>query len=98
MEDISKRISKQLKPTKIVLFGSSALGKETKDSDIDLCIIKDDIEDKSKEYIKTRKILGDVLIPMDIIFFNNNEYDKRKDIFGTVQYEIDKKGIVLYES
>lgn len=98
IDDISKRIGLKFKPKKIVLFGSTALGKETKNSDIDLCIIKDAIQDKSKEYIEIRKMLDDILVPMDIIFFNNKEYNKRKDIFGTVQYEIDKKGVVIYES
>ena len=27
----------------------------------------------------------------------NDEFNRRKEIWGTVQYEIDKKGKVLYE-
>jgi hypothetical protein len=34
---------------------------------------------------------------MDVIVFSREEFEKRKDIWGTVQYEIENKGKVLYE-
>ncbi len=37
---------KPLNPEKIILFGSYAYGNPTEDSDIDLYVIKKDIEDK----------------------------------------------------
>lgn len=99
-EEINKivdNITKEIQPRKLVLFGSRAGGAPGPDSDVDLCIIEDRIKDKSAEFIKIRKLLGDFILPMDIVILGKEEYEKRKDIWGTVQFEIDKKGIVLYE-
>lgn len=43
-------ILKKSKPDKIILFGSAAFGKQKRDSDIDLCIIKDGNPLKVKSY------------------------------------------------
>ena len=97
IQEITKRIVKNFNPRRLVLFGSRAGGAVTPNSDIDLCIINDRAQDKSQDFIKIRKILGDSILPMDILFFTREEFNKRKDIWGTVQYEIDKKGVVLHE-
>lgn len=97
IREIADKIVKSTAPRRIVLFGSRAENKGSANSDVDLCIIQDQIKDKSDEFIKIRRLLGDVIYPLDIIILNRDEYEKRKDIFGTVQYEIDKKGKVLYE-
>ncbi|MFA6548860.1 MAG: nucleotidyltransferase domain-containing protein [Candidatus Margulisiibacteriota bacterium] len=94
---IADKIVKGAAPSRIILFGSRAENKGNVNSDVDLCVIQDNIKDKSDEFIKIRRLLGDVIYPLDIIILNRDEYEKRKDIFGTVQYEIDKKGKVLYE-
>ncbi|KAF0134111.1 MAG: nucleotidyltransferase domain-containing protein [Candidatus Saganbacteria bacterium] len=97
LRNISQRIAKRINPKRLILFGSRAAGQAKPDSDIDLCVIEDNMVDKSEEFIKIRKVLEDSIIPLDILIFNKNEFDKRKDIWGTVQYEIDKNGKILYE-
>ncbi|OGC43342.1 hypothetical protein A2548_03195 [candidate division WOR-1 bacterium RIFOXYD2_FULL_41_8] len=97
IKDIAGKIAKKFKPKRLVLFGSRALGQTNKDSDIDLCVINDNVRDKSQEFIKIRKLLGNFIQPIDILFFSEAEFKKRKDIWGTIQYEIDKKGKILYE-
>ncbi len=97
IKNIADSIVKEVNPMRLVLFGSRASQKINPNSDIDLCVINDRVEDKSQEFIKIRKALGSFISPMDILILNKDEFEKRKDIWGTVQYEIDKKGIVLYE-
>lgn len=97
VENIARRIIEHFKPRRLVLFGSRAAGKMTPNSDIDLCVIEDRVADKSEEFIKIRRLLGDFIVPMDILVFEKEEFEKRKNVWGTVQYEIDKKGVVLYE-
>ncbi|OGC22828.1 hypothetical protein A2291_08585 [candidate division WOR-1 bacterium RIFOXYB2_FULL_42_35] len=97
IKNITEKIAKNVNPLRLVLFGSRAGGRTTPNSDIDLCIINDNMRDKSEDFIKIRKILGDFIQPIDLLLFNKDEFNKRKEIWGTVQYEIDKKGKVLYE-
>ena len=97
IENINRRIVAKYRPEKIVLFGSAASARPGTAKDIDLCVIKENFADKSAEFVKIRKILGATLMPLDILIFSGSEYDRRKNIWGTVQYEIDKKGKVLYE-
>ena len=42
VKNITDTIVREFKPEKVVLFGSYAWGKPTKNSDIDLLIVKDD--------------------------------------------------------
>jgi len=98
IDEIKKKILSQYQPGKLVLFGSAASGDIGKVRDIDLCVINDNIKNKSEEFIKLRKIIGRTILPLDILILTRKEFERRKDIWGTVQYEIDKKGKVLYES
>lgn len=97
IKNITDKIVIGIKPKRVVLFGSMASGKTNENSDIDLCIIKDHIEDRMKDSVAIRKVIGSNLIPLDIVVLGMDEFNRRKDIWGTVQYEIDKKGKVLYE-
>src|SRR3989338_4798217 len=98
IDEIKDRILSQYHPNKLYLFGSAALKGPALANDIDLCVIKEDINNKSEEFIKLRKILGRTIMPLDILFFTKDEFDRRKNIWGTVHYEIDKKGKILYDA
>jgi predicted nucleotidyltransferase len=81
---------------KIYLFGSYAKGESRENSDIDLAIIKDRIENKHKELFEIRKKLFSNWIPLDLVMLEEKDYLNRKDVWGTIQYEIDKTGVELY--
>jgi predicted nucleotidyltransferase len=98
IEEIKKKLLAQYHPKKILLFGSAALKGPDLANDLDLCIIKEGIQNKSEEFIKIRKILGRTVLPLDVLIFTREEFDRRRNIWGTVQYEIDKKGQILYDS
>jgi predicted nucleotidyltransferase len=88
-----------LKPNKIILFGSYAYGTPNEDSDLDLFLIKDGIEDmdiyelnakkKLRKFMRNNKTNG-----IDIISVSNDYLKNRDDYFYK---EILDKGIVLYE-
>ena len=92
---------KPLEPDKIILFGSYAYGTPNEESDIDLFLLKEDLElDKSREYeIEAYKLLGDLIrrykIGFDILSAPTSYIKERKDHF--YREEILKNGKVLYE-
>ena len=72
--EIIERLQK-INPARIFLFGSFASGKPTKDSDIDLLIIKDKISSKIREAVEARKMLKGILMPFDTIVASQEEFD-----------------------
>ena len=91
------KIIKEFNPEKIILFGSYAYGKPTMDSDIDLMIVMDTDEKPHKRAVLIRKALKDIGIPKDIIVKTPQEFERFKDIVGTVIYPVAHKGKLLYE-
>lgn len=91
------KIIKEFNPEKIILFGSYAYGKPTIDSDIDLMIIMDTDEKPHKRTVTIRKALKDIGIPKDIVVKTPEEFERFKDIVGTVIYPAAHKGRLLYE-
>lgn len=94
---IVKTIVDGYKPRKIILFGSYAYGHPTKDSDLDILIIKDDDLPGIQRNRKVRNVLKDFSIPIDVIVKSSLEFDTLKDVIGTVVYPANKYGKVIYE-
>jgi predicted nucleotidyltransferase len=93
-----ERIVSELKPEKIILFGSYAEGDPTHDSDVDLLVITDG---KPKEkYREISMLLYPRLFPVDIIMKTPKEVEEAlkggRDNSFFIR-EIIKKGNVLYD-
>jgi predicted nucleotidyltransferase len=99
-DEIVQRL-KPLNPNKIILFGSYAYGTPNNESDIDLFLLKDDLElDNSREYeIQAHKLLRGLIkrykIGFDILSAPTSYIKQREDYFYKV--DILQNGKVLYE-
>ena len=98
INEIRKRIVRNFKPQKIILFGSYANGTPTEESDLDLLIIKDSDFPSRLQNRKVRKILSDLRVPIDVIVKTPEEFETYRDIIGTIIYPANKFGKVIYES
>lgn len=98
INEITRRIIKSFKPQKIILFGSYANGTPTKDSDLDLLIVKDSNLPSRLQNRKVRKILSDLRVPIDVIVKTPQEFQTYRDVIGTIIYPANKFGKVVYES
>ena len=85
IKKIIQTIAENYKPESIYIFGSYAWGKPTKDSDLDLFIIKETDEWFFKRPTTVRKpLFSDYPMAMDIFVLNNKEIKtslKRGNIF-----------------
>lgn len=97
IEMIKSNIIENYHPDKIILFGSYACGNPTEDSDLDLAILKSTIKSKFREILEIRKNLRNFHVNKDILIFSNYEFNDFKNIAGTIQYNINLEGIILYE-
>ncbi|MCX5814458.1 MAG: nucleotidyltransferase domain-containing protein [Proteobacteria bacterium] len=97
LEKIIQRIVSKFNPYKIILFGSHAYGTPSEHSDIYLLVIMDTNEKPHKRAIPIRKLLKDIGIPKDVIVKTPEEFEKFKDIIGTIVFPAAHKGKVIYE-
>jgi predicted nucleotidyltransferase len=93
-----ERIVTELKPEKIILFGSYAYGNPTPDSDVDLLVV---MKTKAKEidrYVAVSNLLYPRRFPVDILVKTPKELRAEAGKQGNFfMREILKKGKVLYE-
>lgn len=94
---------KPLNPDKIILFGSYAYGTQTEDSDIDLFLLKDDLQVHNMRWYKLelQKRLFDLqkkyLLGIDIFVDSTERMEKRiQDVKDQFYDEILTKGIKIY--
>lgn len=94
---IARKIQNEYKPEKIILFGSYAYGVPTKDSDIDLLIIKESNKKRVDRFCEVRKIIRDVKgVSVQPIIFTRSEINKRLKMGDDFIKKILNEGKVLY--
>jgi len=98
IDDIVTRLKREYRPEKIILFGSYAYGKPTRDSDIDLFIIKDTPESPFQRRITVRRICHapDHHIPFQPLVATPSEWTERLKMGDPFFLEIQSKGEMLY--
>ncbi len=74
---IAERIRKEMNPSEILVFGSVARGVETEDSDLDLCLIFDELPDRKLEVMRAARRVSLPLYrgAMDILAYSREEWD-----------------------
>ena len=96
-EEIVKKL-KPLKPEKIILFGSYAYGNPNENSDLDICVVEKDYDNRWKNKRKIDDLLDFIKISKDILNPKLDEYNFYKKEFGSVYKDIEEKGLVLWSS
>ncbi len=95
---MAEKIKESYQPEKIILFGSYAYGKPTRDSDVDLFIIKDDPRQPIDRGVHVRRILCEENreIALTPLVYTPAEVAYRLSIGDDFVSEILSKGKVLY--
>ena len=96
--DIIKKIVSGYSPKKIILFGSLAYGTPTKDSDVDLLIIKDTDKRPIERWMEIKRLLRDPnrIISISPLVYTTQEIKDRLAIKDFFIQEVLEKGKVLY--
>ncbi len=97
LRKISKRLKKEYHAQKVILFGSYATGKATKDSDVDLFIIAATKERFFERMASVKRLIRDLRngFPVSPIVLTPMEVEKRKKVGDQFIREILKSGIIL---
>lgn len=97
LQPIVSKIVGSFRPKKIILFGSYAWGQPSKNSDVDLLIIKGGSKKNTREMaIELEQILSQRALPLDLLVYKPEQVEKRLSVNDSFMSKIINKGIVLY--
>jgi uncharacterized protein len=92
------RLVAEFHPEQIILFGSHAWGTPNPDSDIDLCVIISESDERPiKRMQRACKAIGIMGISSDILVKTRQEIDCFKDVISSFERQILTKGKVIYD-
>jgi uncharacterized protein len=96
--EITAKLVAEMTPTSVYLFGSHAWGAPTQDSDLDLMVLLSDSDEKPhQQYLRARKALRFVRVPLDVIVGSQSEFDRFCTVAVSLQHIIATEGKLLYE-
>jgi predicted nucleotidyltransferase len=97
IQDLAKRIAREFKPRRIILFGSYAYGTPHEGSDVDLLVV---MPFKGNGLRKAMQILdrADPSFPVDLIARTPRDVRRRLAWNDYFLREIMEKGRVLYQA
>ena len=92
LENAIIAIQKSVATQRIYLFGSYADNTYTDESDLDLCVIT-----SLQGLRKIRKaMVQDVDMPIDLLVYDDSEFNERAMLTTTMEYKIAHEGVILY--
>jgi len=92
-----QRIVENFRPDKVVLFGSCARGTAGPDSDVDLLIIMPVTGKRRDLAVEIRGRLHGLGLAKDILVATPEEWEKYRDVAGTLIRTAHEEGKTLYE-
>jgi predicted nucleotidyltransferase len=99
LAEITRRLVVEFRPEQIILFGSHAWGAPNEDSDVDLCVIVSQSEEKPiQRAVRAQHCMDRLLVPADILVKTRAEVDRYCHIRASLERKILQQGRVLFHS
>jgi uncharacterized protein len=96
-DDLVRRILSVVPPEQIVLFGSAARNEMTRDSDVDILVLIENLKDKRKTWWEIKQAFWGFPLPVDILVMDKARYEATKDVVGGMAYPVSREGVMVYE-
>jgi len=97
-QEIVRRVLSVTRPDRILLFGSAASGQMSRDSDIDLLILRPVASVGREESVRIRQALRGLGYAFDVIVIPTQRFEESKNVIGGIAYPANKYGRVIYEA
>lgn len=97
LDEMVRRIVERFHPEKIILFGSYARNESTDDSDFDILVVMPAENSQRQKANEIDLALADRTVPMDVIVVTPEQFDRQKNLAGTIVYKAAREGRVIYE-
>lgn len=95
--EITERLVGGFHPDKIILFGSQARGTADEKSDLDILVICPVSGSRRKMMVEMDRSLKGLKVARDIMILSADEFERDRNIPGTIARPAWKEGRLLYE-
>jgi len=96
IDEMVARIVERFDPDRIILFGSAARSGATPDSDVDLLVVMPVQGSKREKAVEIGVVVNDIPLPKDIFVTTPEEFERRKEIVGTIERPAGREGRLVY--
>lgn len=96
IKEITRQIVEKYLPEKVILFGSTAQGQFTKDSDLDFIIIKKDVPTLGIERMRQVRRFVQKNVAADFLVYKPAEFEEREKLGDPFIRSILREGVILY--
>lgn len=93
----TKRLVKKFHPQQVILFGSQAKGTADDRSDVDLLVVASFNGKRRKVLVEMDRELKGLGFSRDIILLTPEEFERDREIPGTIARPASQEGKILYE-
>jgi excisionase family DNA binding protein len=97
LPQIVGRLVRAMDPARVVLYGARARGDQRPDSDYELLVILDDVDDRRAARIEVRRLLDDLPISKDVIVAGVADIEDPDDPPSGALYWALQEGLAIYE-
>ena len=97
LPQIAGRLVRAMDPARIVLYGSRARGDQRPDSDYDLLVILDQVDDRRAARLEVRRLLDDLPLSKDVMVASVSDIDDPDDPPWGALYWALQEGKTIYE-
>lgn len=95
---IVDEIVDRVHPIRVILFGSVARGDVTEDSDLDFLVILNELDPAQRAHLMGNiRFAITAAASIDIFVTDVEEFERRKNVIGSMQYWPAHEGEVVYE-
>jgi uncharacterized protein len=98
LDEVTRRIVASVKPQRVLLFGSAARGRITRNSDFDVLVIMREPVHRRQTAQKIYRNLHGTGIAVDIVVATEEDLEKYGRRAGTILKSALQEGRVLYEA
>jgi predicted nucleotidyltransferase len=91
-------LAREMKPRKIILFGSTARGEAGPDSDIDLLVVLERLDSRFAEMNRASALLASLRIDADVLVYSQSEVEQWGEVVNHVINEALLDGQVVYDA
>lgn len=96
LQQIVTRIVSTARPSRVILFGSYGRGDADEDSDVDLLVIKPQVDNPYEEMLHLRRAIGPIGAGVDVLVYTEKNVEERKDWCTSPIYWALREGRTLY--